>query len=64
MNIPSIGIIGGSGLYQIEGFAEAVHREVAARTRRGARAWLKHEMTHWATPGHTDDKTISMIFRG
>ena len=49
---------------QIEGFAEAVHREVAARTRRGARAWLKHEMTHWATPGHTDDKTISMIFRG
>ena len=49
---------------QIEGFAEAVHREVAARTRRGARAWLKHEMTHWATPGHTDDNTISMIFRG
>lgn len=45
-------------------FAAAVHREVAARTRRGARAWLTHEMTHWATPGHTDDKTISMIFRG
>jgi len=50
--------------HQIEGFAEAVHREVAARTRRGARVWLKHEMTHWATPGHTDDKTMSMIFRG
>lgn len=50
--------------HRIGGFAEAVYREVAARTRRGARAWLKHEMTHWATPGHTDDKTMSMIFRG
>lgn len=49
---------------RIDGFANAVTREVAARNRRGARAWLKHEMTHWATPGHTDDKTMSMIFRG
>lgn len=50
--------------HRIGGLAEAVHREVAARTRRGARAWLTHEMTHWATPGHTDDKTMSVIFRG
>lgn len=50
--------------HRVGEFAEAVHREVVARTRRGARAWLTHEMTHWATPGHTDDKTMSMIFRG
>ena len=50
--------------HRIGGFAQAVHREVAGRTRRGARAWLTHELTHWATPGHADDKTMSMIFRG
>lgn len=45
-------------------FAATVHREVVVRTRRGGRSWLANEMTHWATPGHTDDKTMVMIFRG
>lgn len=45
-------------------FAAAVHHEVAVRSRRGGRSWLANEMTNWATPGHKDDKTMAMIFRG
>lgn len=52
------------GTSQVGDFAALVHREVAVRTRRGGRSWLANEMTHWATPGHTDDKTMAMIFRG
>lgn len=47
----------------LEDFAVTVRRELAKRTRRGCRSWLRHEMTHWATPGHSDDKTMAMIFK-
>lgn len=47
-----------------EGFVDAVHRQVVKRSRRAGRKWLKNELTQWATPGHTDDKTVAMIFKG
>lgn len=48
----------------VEGFATAVRRELRKRSRRSARKWLQRELTHWATPGHTDDKTLAVIFVG
>ena len=46
----------------IEGFAFAVRGEFRKRSRRGARKWLQRELTQWATPGHSDDKTLAAIF--
>ena len=47
----------------LPGFARALHREVQRRSRRQARQWLRHELTHWATPGHSDDKTLVVIYK-
>jgi len=46
----------------IDGFARAVRGEVTKRSRRGGRKWLQRELMHWATPGHSDDKTLAAIF--
>ncbi|WP_213956740.1 MULTISPECIES: PP2C family serine/threonine-protein phosphatase [unclassified Variovorax] len=46
----------------IEGFVCAVRGEFKKRSRRGARKWLQRELTNWATPGHSDDKTLAAIF--
>lgn len=46
----------------IGGFACAVRVEFRKRSRRGSRKWLQRELTHWATPGHSDDKTLAAIF--
>ncbi len=46
----------------IDGFACTVRRELRNRSRRGARKWLQRELTQWATPGHSDDKTLAAIF--
>ena len=46
----------------IDGFACTVRREIRKRSRRGARKWLQREFTQWATPGHSDDKTLAAIF--
>lgn len=46
----------------IEGFSCAVRGEFRKRSRRGARKWLQRELTQWATPGHSDDKTLAAIF--
>ena len=45
----------------LDGFAAVVHRELAQRSRRQARRWLTHELTHWATPQHADDKTVAVV---
>ena len=45
-------------------FADTIHGQLKVRTRRAGRVWLNREMTHWGTPGHSDDKTIAMIFKG
>jgi serine/threonine protein phosphatase PrpC len=47
----------------LDGFMSVVHRQVRQRSRRQARRWLTHELTHWATPLHSDDKTVAVVFR-
>jgi serine/threonine protein phosphatase PrpC len=47
----------------LDGFAAVVHRELAQRSRRQGRRWLTHELTHWATPQHADDKTVAVVFK-
>lgn len=46
----------------VAGFASAVCGEFTKRSRRSARQWLQREFTHWATPRHSDDKTLAAIF--
>jgi serine/threonine protein phosphatase PrpC len=48
----------------LDPFADTIQRQIKVRTRRAGRVWLNREMTHWGTPGHSDDKTIAMIFKG
>ena len=48
----------------LEMFTDALVRGVMARTRRGARGWLRNELVNWSTPNHTDDKTVAVIFKG
>jgi serine/threonine protein phosphatase PrpC len=47
----------------LPGFVRALHRELQHRNRRQARQWLRHELTYWATPGHSDDKTLVVIYK-
>jgi serine/threonine protein phosphatase PrpC len=47
----------------LDGFTAVVHRELAQLSRRQARRWLTHELTHWATPQHADDKTVAVVFK-
>lgn len=43
-------------------FPQALHRHISGLSRRRARKWLTHELTHWGTPGHSDDKSLALIF--
>lgn len=47
----------------LDDFTTAVHRELMQRSRRQACRWLTHELTHWATPLHSDDKTVAVVFK-
>lgn len=47
----------------LPGFVAALHRQLCQRSRRQGRRWLTHELAHWATPGHSDDKTLAVIFK-
>ena len=47
----------------LDGFTQVIHRQIQQRSRRQARRWLTHELTHWATPLHSDDKTVAVVFR-
>lgn len=44
-------------------FPSALHRHLTGLSRRRTRRWLTHELTHWGTPGHSDDKSLALIFR-
>jgi serine/threonine protein phosphatase PrpC len=44
-------------------FPHALHRHLSGISRRRARRWLTHELTHWGTPGHSDDKSLALIFK-
>lgn len=47
----------------LEGFVATVVAGLSASSRRSGRTWLKRELTQWSTPGHSDDKTIAVIYR-
>lgn len=49
---------------RLEDFFRSVTKECSRRTRRNARKWLHEQLQTWPTPGHSDDKTIALIFRG
>jgi serine/threonine protein phosphatase PrpC len=41
----------------------ALFKHLSRRTRRQQRQWMAHELTHWATPGHSDDKSLALIYQ-
>lgn len=47
----------------LHAFPLALHRHISGLSRRRARRWLTHELTHWGTPGHSDDKSLALIFK-
>jgi hypothetical protein len=49
---------------RLEEFFRMVTKECARRTRRTGRKWLQGQLQAWPTPGHSDDKTIALIFCG
>lgn len=47
----------------LPGFLQMLHLELKTRSRRQGRRWLTHELLNWATPGHSDDKTLAVIYK-
>ena len=47
----------------LPGFLRTLHRELQYRSRRQGRRWLTHELLNWATPWHSDDKTLAVIYK-
>lgn len=48
---------------QLADFFEVLYQNLRIRNRRRGRRWLQAELNDWATPMHSDDKTLVAIFR-
>lgn len=48
---------------QLADFFDALYQDLSTRNRRRGRRWLQSELNDWATPLHSDDKTLAAIFR-
>lgn len=48
---------------QLGDFFDALYHDLSTRNRRRGRRWLQSELNDWATPLHSDDKTLVAIFR-
>jgi hypothetical protein len=48
---------------QLAEFFDALYQDLSTRNRRRGRRWLHSELSNWATPLHSDDKTLVTIFR-
>jgi len=48
---------------QLADFFDALYQDLSTRNRRRGRRWLRSELNDWATPLHSDDKTLVAIFR-
>lgn len=46
----------------LESFFHMMQKECRGRTSRRAKKWLQAQLEGWPTPGHSDDKTVAMIF--
>ena len=44
-------------------FFDELYQDLSSRNRRRGRRWLQSELNDWATPLHSDDKTLVAIFR-
>ena len=44
-------------------FFEALYQDLSIRNRRRGRRWIQSELEDWATPMHSDDKTLVAVFR-
>lgn len=49
---------------RLEGFFRKMIKECAHRSRKSAKKWMGAQLEDWPTIGHSDDKTMVMIFRG
>jgi serine/threonine protein phosphatase PrpC len=47
---------------QLDNFFNAIYRDLSKKSRRKGRRWLDTELNNWATPMHSDDKTLVAIF--
>ena len=57
------GIADDLNLSSLPQFFDAIYGEVKGRNRRMGKRWLESELLNWATPLHSDDKTLAAIFR-
>ncbi|GHT94634.1 hypothetical protein AGMMS49545_16250 [Betaproteobacteria bacterium] len=48
---------------QLAEFFDALYKDLSKRNRRRGRRWIQSEFADWATPMHSDDKTLVTIFR-
>ena len=48
---------------QLADFFNELYKDLRTRNRRTGRRWLQSEMNDWATPLHSDDKSLVAIFR-
>lgn len=48
---------------QLADFFDALYQDLCTRNRRRGRRWLQSELNDWATPLHSDDKTLVAMFR-
>ena len=48
---------------QLPEFLDALYQDLSTRNRRGGRRWIQTELHAWATPMHSDDKTLVAVFR-
>ena len=48
---------------QLPDFFDALYQDLSTRNRRRGRRWLQSELNDWATPLHSDDKSLVAIFR-
>jgi hypothetical protein len=42
-------------------FMNAIVSSIKTKSIRQAKTWLKNEFKTWATPNHTDDKTLALL---
>ncbi len=42
-------------------FANAISDRIKGKSIRRAKTWLKNEFKNWATPNHTDDKSLALL---
>lgn len=47
----------------LEKFFQKMQKEFSRRSSRNAKRWISRQLEQWPTPGHSDDKTIAMIWQ-